>query len=68
MEAMAKHRTHSVEFKRQIAQNFIAGETLHALASRHDISRTLKNFVPDPERPDCAWVCCNTRPQTPVRK
>ena len=25
---MAKHRTHSIEFKRQIAQDFIAGETL----------------------------------------
>ena len=36
---MAKHRIHSIEFKRQIAQDFIAGETLHALASRHDISR-----------------------------
>jgi transposase len=41
MEAMAKHRTYSVEFKRQIAQDFIVGETLHALASRHDISRNL---------------------------
>jgi transposase len=41
MEAMAKHRAHSVEFKRQIAQDFIAGEALHALASRHDISRNL---------------------------
>jgi transposase-like protein len=41
MEAMAKHRTYSIEFKRQIAQEFIAGETLHALASRHDISRNL---------------------------
>ena len=30
---MAKHRTHSIEFKRQIAQDFIAGETLHALAN-----------------------------------
>ena len=38
---MAKHRTHSVEFKRQVAQDFIAGETLYALASRHDISRNL---------------------------
>ena len=38
---MAKHRTHSIEFKRQIARDFIAGETLHALASRHDISRNL---------------------------
>ena len=41
---MAKHRIHSIEFKRQIAQDFIAGETLHelhALASRHDVSRSL---------------------------
>ncbi|HVP13808.1 MAG TPA: helix-turn-helix domain-containing protein, partial [Phycisphaerae bacterium] len=29
---MAKHRTHSVEFKRQIAQEFLGGETLHGLA------------------------------------
>ncbi len=35
---MAKHRARSIEFKRQIAEDFIAGETLHALASRHDIS------------------------------
>jgi transposase len=41
MKAMAKHRSHSIEFKRQIAQEFIAGETLHALAKRHDVSRTL---------------------------
>jgi transposase len=38
---MAKHRSHSVEFKRQVAQEFIAGETLHGLAKRHDISRNL---------------------------
>jgi transposase len=41
MEAMAKHRSHSIEFKRQIAQEFIAGETLHSLAKRHDVSRNL---------------------------
>ena len=29
---MAKHRTHSAEFKRQIAQEFLAGDTLHGLA------------------------------------
>jgi transposase len=40
-ESMAKHRSHSIEFKRQIAQEFLAGETLHGLAKRHDISRTL---------------------------
>ena len=38
---MAKHRTHSIEFKRQVAQEFLAGETLHGLAKRHDISRNL---------------------------
>ena len=41
MEAMAKHRSHSIEFKQQVAQEFIAGETLHALSSRHDVSRNL---------------------------
>jgi transposase-like protein len=38
---MAKHRSHSIEFKRQVAQEFIAGETLHGLAKRHDVSRNL---------------------------
>src|SRR5271169_5053647 len=38
---MAKHRSHSIEFKRQVAQEFLAGETLHGLAKRHDISRNL---------------------------
>ena len=38
---MARHRSHSIEFKRQVAQEFVAGETLYALAKRHDISRQL---------------------------
>ena len=38
---MVKYRSHSIEFKRQIAQEFLAGETLHGLAKRHDISRNL---------------------------
>ena len=37
---MAKHRTHSIAFKRQIVQEYLAGETLHGLARRHDLSRT----------------------------
>ena len=41
MEAIAKHRSHSVDFKRQVAQEFLAGETLHGLARRHDLSRNL---------------------------
>jgi len=32
---------YSIEFKRQVAQEYIAGETLHALAKRHDLSRNL---------------------------
>ena len=38
---MAKHPSHSIEFKRQIAQEFIAGDPLHALAKRYDVSRNL---------------------------
>ena len=38
---MVKHRSHSIDFKRQVAQEFLAGETLHGLAKRHDISRNL---------------------------
>jgi transposase-like protein len=41
MKAMAKHRSHSVAFKRQVAQEFVGGETLHGLSKRHDISRQL---------------------------
>src|SRR4029453_5142699 len=38
MKAVIKQRSHSIEFKRQVAQEFIAGETLHGLSKRHDIS------------------------------
>jgi transposase-like protein len=38
---MAKHRTYSIEFKRQVAQEFLAGETLHGLSKRHDVCRNL---------------------------
>jgi transposase-like protein len=41
MKAMTKHRSHSATFKRQVAQEFIAGETLHGLSKRHDVSRQL---------------------------
>jgi transposase len=38
---MARHRSYSIEFKRQVAQEFLSGETLHGLAKRHDVSRNL---------------------------
>ena len=38
---MRKHRSYPIEFKRQVAQEFLAGETLHGLAKRHEVSRNL---------------------------
>jgi transposase-like protein len=38
---MTKHRSHSIELERQVAQEYLAGETLHGLAQRHDVSRNL---------------------------
>jgi hypothetical protein len=32
---MAKHQSYSVEFKRQVVQNYLSGEVLHGLAKRH---------------------------------
>ena len=41
MEAMTKQRAHGAAFKRQVAEEFIAGETLHMLSQRHGLSRQL---------------------------
>ena len=38
---MPRYRTHSIEFKRQVAQEYLAGETRHGLAKRHDVQRQL---------------------------
>jgi transposase len=38
---MARHRSHSAAFKQQVAEEFIGGETLHALSKRDDVSRRL---------------------------
>jgi transposase-like protein len=39
---MARHRTHPIAFKRQLAQEFLAGGmSLHGLARRHDVCRNL---------------------------
>lgn len=38
---MGKHRTCRFEIERQAAQEYLAGETLHGLARRYDLSRTL---------------------------
>jgi hypothetical protein len=47
MKAMAKHQSHGIGLKRQVAQAFISGETLHALSSRHDVSRAnLSSLLP----------------------
>ncbi|WP_280113773.1 hypothetical protein [Aliihoeflea sp. 2WW] len=33
---MAKHRTHSIKFKRQVSQEYLEGETLHAVSKCQD--------------------------------
>ena len=38
---MPRHRSHSVNFKRQVVAEYHSGETLHALSQRHDLSRNL---------------------------
>jgi transposase-like protein len=38
---MPRHRSHSIEFKRQVVAEYHAGETFHGLARRHDLSRNL---------------------------
>lgn len=38
---MPRHRSHSIDFKRKVVAEYHAGETLHALGRRHDLSRNL---------------------------
>jgi transposase-like protein len=38
---MARQRTYSIEFKKQVVQDYLGGATLHGLAKRHGISRNL---------------------------
>ena len=38
---MPRHPSHSTDFKRQVVAEYHAGETLHALGRRHDLSRNL---------------------------
>ncbi len=46
---MARQRSHSIEFKRQVAQEFIAGESLYALSKRHAANITaMTEFDSDP--------------------
>jgi transposase len=44
MKAMASVRSYSVDFKRPVAQEYIAGETLHGFARRHNLSPNLIRF------------------------
>ena len=38
---MARHGSYSIEFKRQVAQEYLGGESLSGLTRRHDVSRIL---------------------------
>jgi len=46
---MARYRTHTVEFKRQVVGEHLNGGTsLNELARRHDLSRELLRKAPTP--------------------
>src|SRR4051812_21343734 len=70
-KAMARHRIHSLAFKKQVVQEYAAGATLNALAREHDLSRTLiriwiakcesGEFDPDVEAATCS---ATTRPRS----
>ena len=49
---MARHRIHSLSFKKQIVQEYAAGATLNGLAREHDVSRNLIRGG----RPNQLWV------------
>jgi transposase len=38
---MRRHRRHSIEFKREVAQSYLDGEMLHGLSKQHDVDRSL---------------------------
>ncbi len=38
---MRKRRTYSIAFKRQVAEEYLAGESFYGLSRRHDLSRAL---------------------------
>ena len=38
---MRRHRRHSIEFKREVAQAYLDGQSLYGLAKQHDVCRNL---------------------------
>jgi transposase-like protein len=38
---MAKQRSYSTEFKRQVGLEYLSGETLYGLSKRYDVSRNV---------------------------
>jgi transposase len=62
---MARYRTYTVEFKRQLVEEHLGGVSLNQLARRHDISRELlRTWVKKYEAGDLA----GGRPTTPDRR
>ena len=62
---MARYRTYTVEFKRQLVEEHLGGVSLNQLARRHDISRELlRTRVKKCEAGDLA----GGRPTTPDRR
>jgi hypothetical protein len=58
---MAPQRSHSIEFKRQVAQEFIAGESLYALSKRPDSTPPYRLSEPRAIRGSTRPATCQNR-------
>ncbi len=38
---MSRHRTHSIEFKRRVVEEYLGGEPQHVVSKRYDVARGL---------------------------
>lgn len=54
---MARHRTPSIAFERQVAQDYLAGKTLHSLARRHDLPLQIVPTRPSPLAARTKLIC-----------
>ncbi len=68
---MRRQRTYSIEFKRQVALEFLGGEALLRLSKRHDVSRNLIRIWVEKyeagefdEEIEAADLLRNTRPRS----
>jgi hypothetical protein len=59
-----QQRSHSIEFERQVVQEYIAGETLYGLAKRHAFGLRSMKPAAWTRMPRLLTSCMNTKPKS----